>query len=292
MSIYRKAVIGLIRPYIKRELPGWGYLYRTLVGSFEKDWIWRGERERWVKGKLHDYEMSVRIEGWSNRQTFFLERFYDLPTQLLLKRALREGDTFLDIGANEGMITLLGSRLVGPHGKVISFEPNPGPGGILKRSLLRNAILNVELHDVGLGGEEAELSLFVPFVNTGEGSFTAPNDNSKGEYVTCSVLVGDAVIAERSPRLVKIDVEGFEKHVLRGLEGTLKSAKPVICMEMIRGHLARDGQTPEVLYDCLERLGYAASRLVLVNRNELALRPASREWQDGDYVFIHPDNPL
>lgn len=116
-SLYRSAVIGLVRPYTRRELPGWGYLYRNLVGSFEKDLIWRGERERWVRGKLHGYEILVRIEGWSNRHTFFLERFYDLPTQLLLQRALRESDTVVDVGANEGMMTLLGSRLVGSKGR-------------------------------------------------------------------------------------------------------------------------------------------------------------------------------
>lgn len=292
VPLYRSAVIRLVRPYTRRELPGWGVLYRNLVGSFEKDQLWRGERERWVRGKLHGYEMSVRIEGWSNRHTFFVERFYDLPTQLLLRKALREGDTFVDAGANEGMMTLLGSRLVGRTGKVISFEPNPTPGGILKRNLRRNAITNVELHDCGLGEEAAELSLFVPAVNTGEGSFTAPSDDSEGEYVTCPVRVGDEVIGDRSPRLIKIDVEGFEGHVLKGLEGTLKRAKPVICMEMISRHLERDGQTPEGLCGWLKSLGYSGQRMELANRRELALSPMPNEWRDGDYVFAHPDNPL
>ena len=292
LPVYRNVVIAFARPYVKRELPGWGYIYRNLIGSFEKDWIWRGERERWVRGKLHGYEMSLRIEGWSNRHTFFLERFYDLPTQLVLQQALREGDTFVDVGANEGMMTLLGSRLVGHEGKVISFEPGPTPGLILRRNVRRNAITNIELHNAGLGEQAAKLSLFVPTINTGQGSFTVPSDDSEGEYVTCPVLVGDEVIGERTPRLIKIDVEGFEGHVLKGLSSTLERAKPIICMEMIAEHLVRDGQTPESLRGWLERFGYEGKRLELANRHGLALLPMPSDWKDGDYVFTHPDNPL
>jgi FkbM family methyltransferase len=284
---YRHAVIALARPYIRRELPGWGVLYRNLIGSFERDWLWQGAKERWVRGKLHGYEMSVRIGGWSNRATFFLERFYDLPTQLLLQQELKAGDTFVDVGANEGMITLLGSRLVGDAGKVIAFEPNPVPREILERSLRRNSIANVELHAAGLGDVEGELQLFVPRRNSGEGSFTAPEDASAGYYSSCPVWIGDAVIGERLPRLIKIDVEGFEAHVLRGLSGTLERARPIIVMEMIARHLARDGQTPEQICRWLGALGYRGQKLGLVGRENLQLSPMPPEWQDGDYVFIH-----
>jgi hypothetical protein len=115
---------------------------------------------------------------------------------------------------------------------------------------------------------------------------------SGGASVTCPALVGDEVIGERSPRLIKIDVEGFEGHVLKGLTGTLERAKPIICMEMIAGHLARDGETPQGLCKRLERLGYEGKRLELANRHELALLPMPSSWMDGDYVFTHPDNPL
>lgn len=132
------------------------------------------------------------------------------------------------------------------------------------------------------------MSLFVPTINTGEGSFTAPGDDSEGEYMTCPVLVGDEVIGERTPRLIKIDVEGFEGHVLKGLTRTLKSAKPIVCMEMIAGHLARDGQTPESLSEWLERLGYAGKRLELANRHELALLPMPRVARRYRHLRLNP----
>jgi FkbM family methyltransferase len=284
-AIYRNAVIALARPYIRRELPGWGVLYRLLVGAYERDWLWQDEPERWVRGKLHGHEMSVRIGGWSNRSTFFLERFYDLPTQLLLQQELREGDLFVDVGANEGMITLLASRLVGPTGTVVSFEPNPVPREILRRGLQRNRIANVEVHACGLGDEDGELQLFVPRVNSGEGSFTTPTSASEGYYAMCPVRIGDSMLQGRLPKLIKIDVEGFEAHVLRGLRQTLERARPIIVMEMIARHLARDGQDPFDLCLWFEELGYRGQQLALQGRNGLHLLPMPREWQDGDYVF-------
>ena len=286
-QLYRLAVIRLARPYVRRELPGWGVIYRWLVGSHRRDWLWEGERERWTRGKLHGHEMSLRIAGWSNRATFFLERFYDLPTQLLLQRELHEGDTFLDVGANEGMMTLVASQVVGRTGKVIACEPNPIPRGILDRNLQRNRISNVELHGVGLGDKAGELQLFVPRVNTGEGSFTAPRNAKAGEYWLCAVRTGDDLVADRRPRLIKIDVEGFEAHVLRGLRNTLKRDRPIIVMEMIAQHLARDGQDPRDLCQWLSIHGYEGRRLALKGRREFRTEPIGVTWQDGDYVFRH-----
>lgn len=290
--LYRKAVTALVRPYVRRELPGWGILYRRFVGSFERDWLWQGEPPRWVRGKLHGYRMSVRIGGWSNRHTYFLERFYDLPTQLLLKRVLRPGDCFVDIGANEGMMTLLGSHLVGDGGSVISFEPNPVPADILEGNLFENRIGNVTLHRMGLGEAGGTLPLFVPDINTGEGSFSEPTDSTSGTFVACSVGVGDTMLKEAIPRLIKIDVEGFEAQVIAGLHKTIERTKPIVTMELIARHLARAETTPTAILQWFHDAGYTTHRLGLTKRQALDLRPLTPAWRDGDYVFAHPDNPI
>src|SRR6202165_822638 len=166
---YQNTLIFLLRPYISRELPGWGYLYRAFIGDYTADARWRGRPPRWIRGKLHQYEMFVDLSQWTNRSTFFLKRLYDLPTQLLLKKLLHEGDLFVDVGANEGMISILAARLVGPTGKVISFEPNPKPRSIFQATIDRNQIKNIDLIPVGLGYQDGTLSLSVPKINTGEG---------------------------------------------------------------------------------------------------------------------------
>ena len=130
-SIRNRAAM-LFRPYISRELPAWGKVYKAAVGDFEADDRWKGHERIWFRGKFHEYEMSLDLGYWSNRATFFLGRYPDLPTQLIMKAYLKPGDTFIDIGANEGMISLLASSLVGRTGKVLSFEPNPRPREVFR----------------------------------------------------------------------------------------------------------------------------------------------------------------
>src|SRR5688572_25684309 len=50
---------------------------------------------------------------------------YELPLQQALKRELKPGDTFFDVGANAGFFTLIAARLVGPTGKCVAFDPAP-----------------------------------------------------------------------------------------------------------------------------------------------------------------------
>ncbi len=286
--LYTAAAIAVVRPYVRREWLGWGFLYRNLIGDFRRDWLWRGQRQRWVRGKLHGYEMSVRIDGWSNRATYFLERFYDLPTQLLLMKLLRAGGTFVDVGANEGMMSLLASRLVEPGGKVISFEPNPVPRAILEAAIERNGIGNISVRAAGIGDAEGSFDLFVPRINTGEGSFVA-SPNADGETVTCKVLLGDNELEGVTPELIKIDVEGFEMRVLRGLQATLVRARPVVVMEMIAGHLARDGGTPADVATMFESLNYVGRKLAITGKGRakrLAFEDVPDLWCDGDYVWI------
>jgi FkbM family methyltransferase len=228
--------------------------------------------------------MSLRINGWSNRATFFLERFYDLPTQLLLKQTLQSGDLFVDVGANEGMMSLLGSRLVGYTGRVIAFEPNETPRGIFQANVARNGITNIDIKAAGLGEKSGMLDLFVPSINTGEGTFT-PTGRSDGVRIKCPVVVGDDVLDGEKPRLIKIDVEGFELNVLRGLKKTLVEKRPIVVMEMIEEHLARASTSPQELISFLAELGYSGRRIDLQGRRTLAFRDIPSPWVDGDYVW-------
>jgi FkbM family methyltransferase len=295
--LVNQATILMLRPYISRELPGWGYLYQNLIGDYRAEERWKGTKRRWVRGKLHGYEMPLDLGLWSNRASFFLGRYYDLPTQLALMALLRPGDTFVDIGANQGMISLLASRLVGTSGKVVAFEPNPAPRAKFEATLARNAISNVVLHPVGLGDAAAVLELRVPRMNSGEGSFGVPDYNEADmETIPCQVLPGDELLGAVTPRLIKIDVEGYELHVLRGLEATLARARPFLITELISKHLANAGVRLETLTDFLGERGFKAFRLHLRShgmKKSLALVPEKLEGEiSGDFLWASVDTPL
>lgn len=287
LAVHNAALLRIVRPYVRRELPGWGYIYRFFVGDYRRDKFWQHQRDRWIAGKMHGYEMSLRIGGWSNRSAFFLDRFYDLPTQLLIQQVLQSGDIFVDVGANEGMISLVAARCVGSLGRVIAFEPNPAPRAIFERNILRNNINNVEIRPTGLGDLNSVLDLFVPEINSGEGTFTTLR-GLRGRSVACPVTVGDEALKGVRPQLIKIDVEGFEAHVLRGLQQTIERARPAICIELVRAHLARDGETPETVIEMLDSMGYKGRKLATERhrlKHRLVLREMPVRCEDGDYLF-------
>src|SRR4051794_9977527 len=103
--------VNIVRPYATLGLPGWGRLMDVFVER-RGDSPWSGTEPIWARGKLHGYEMLLDLKSWPSRNTYFTGSYYDHGTQTLLMKKLRRGDVFVDIGANEGMISLLASRLV------------------------------------------------------------------------------------------------------------------------------------------------------------------------------------
>lgn len=68
----------LALPYARLELPGWGQLLKK-VGVYRNE-LWEHTLTRTIRGKWHGYLMTLDLSNWSERQTYFLGRFYDLPT--------------------------------------------------------------------------------------------------------------------------------------------------------------------------------------------------------------------
>ncbi len=258
----QEAIILLTKPYISRELPGWGFLYRNLVGAYERDWVWQGARPRLVRDKMHGYTHLLNISKWADRSAFFLNRWYDLPAQLLVRQVIKAGDTILDVGANRGMFALCASHAAGPSGRVICFEPNPAVAQQIALSVQRNGIANIDIRGYGLSDADETLSLSIPQINSGEASF-AVDDYAGSAHVAAQVKIGDEVVAGLHPILIKIDVEGFEERALRGLRRSIAQAKPLIITEIIEAKLLAAGSSRAGIESLLKDLGYEGRRIAL-----------------------------
>lgn len=147
-------------------------------------------------------------------------------------RRWRERVNFFDIGANVGEFsTFMASRATTVH----AFEPNGDLVGRLRAHVARNDLRNVSLHAIALGEDDhrAELGSGFPG-NPGSRSLMWTMPGAAGEPV--QVRRGDTYFADADlPRLdiVKIDVEGYEKPVVRGLSARLRADRPIILMELI-----------------------------------------------------------
>ena len=253
--IAQEALIFWLRPYIERELPKWGTIYRALVGTPRTDTFWQDAGSRKVSNKWFGFETTSDLSNWTDRSTFFLRRWYDLPSQLLIHSAAGRGGVVVDVGANRGDFTLAAAAIVGPQGKVISFEPNPHMAAILRHDIYVNQFANVQVCQAGLADEKTVLSLQVPVVSSGGGTFgllEIPND----PIANVAVEIGDDVIGDIRPDLIKTDVEGFEVKVIRGLRQTIELSRPVILTEVLEDTLRRCGSTREELFSLMTSLNY------------------------------------
>lgn len=296
MNLQQFTLLAL--PYARLELPGWGKLLKKAGVISTDDKLWGRAPTQTIRGKWHGYLMTLDLSDWGERQTYFLGRYFDLETQLLIKAAVKPGDSFIDIGANIGMITLLAARCVGPTGLVHAFEPNPMVFERLQAAVADNELSQVTLHPYGLSDQQAELTLSVVTEHTGMGTLGQVTEKDQpliSKQYQVPVYRGDDVLSNKlsGVTFVKLDVEGFETHVIRGLSSTLRRFRPVVLTEIIAGYLERADSSVEELCEVMHDYGYEAFNMEIKRAtwcHRLRLRKVSDHEMTDNVAWLHPDS--
>lgn len=178
-----------------------------------------------------------------------------------IERRLSPGDTFVDVGANIGYFTLLAADRVGPLGRVVSIEPMPEIFDHLSAHVTANTRGNVRLiSEAAVGpGEEGPVTLYWGGDdNAGSTGLIRRQPNSRSTTVAGRTLALILTDEEREhARIIKIDVEGVEMRVLRGLglESGRFSKSMELVVEVSDGDNAGDAS---MLVDYMRHLGYVA----------------------------------
>ena len=178
---------------------------------------------------------------------------YEKGTIQLLNEFLKSGSTFLDIGANIGLMSSIASKIVGASGKVLAVEANPKTIEILQHNLALNKAENVSIFPFALGSEKGSATLFENWnVNRGGASLLS-QDQQEGIEVPVEKL--DDIFENDKIDLIKIDVEGFELEVLKGGIELLKKQLPVLIIEVSQQRENEVGVTPKEIADFVRSLG-------------------------------------
>lgn len=163
--------------------------------------------------------------------------YFESANQRFVVDELGARDTFVDVGANVGFFTLLGSRSVGRSGRVVAFEPLRRNVELLERHLALNRVANAVV-------VRSALSDHAGYEGFGSGSSPSMARLSKDGAEKVEVTTLDAALAALDVgevRLIKIDVEGAEAEVLAGAARTLSQNPPpslVIATHGYRAHAA------------------------------------------------------
>lgn len=155
---------------------------------------------------------------------------YEEGTLDIIRRLLRPGDNFVDVGASIGLMSLTASVSVGERGKVLAFEPTARRYLQLKLAIEANQITNIFPFQLGLGSSARETTIHHDRVSP---SMVGKGSANHAEQVNVECL--DTILEQQKIseiRMIKIDVEGFEFEVLEGAHKLLGSPNaPAICIE-------------------------------------------------------------
>lgn len=181
-----------------------------------------GKYLMWVDA--HDHGLSPHL---------IMQGYWEIWITQVLARMATPGTTAIDIGANVGYYTLLLAEAVGPSGKVISFEPNPRIGAMLRMSVSIN----------GFGSRVLVRDEAVSASNSGRLTFAIPKHEPKNaalvadevhrrafvhafgedlDFVDVPLISLDSLQLE-NVGVVKIDAEGAERDIWNGMQQTIRS---------------------------------------------------------------------
>lgn len=170
---------------------------------------------------------------------------------------VKNKSNILDVGVNIGETVLSFSR-INPGGQIYGFEPVPFLFEKAIRNISLNQKSNINLFNLALSDQNGQLS-FDMAKNLNSGSISMNKDLTKGSMIVNAVTL-DNFVQEHNITdidLIKIDVEGFELNVLKGAQNVLRTAKPVLFVEVVDTYLKRQNVNASMLIRYLQDLGYS-----------------------------------
>ncbi|MCW3994785.1 MAG: FkbM family methyltransferase [Candidatus Bathyarchaeota archaeon] len=208
-------------------------------------------------------------QGAIHQELYEFRKREPICTDLLMNSLiLKEGDTVLDIGANIGYYVLVESQLVGKSGKVYAVEPVSSNFRLLERNVQLNNLSNVSMFRRAFGGRYEESEIFV----CDKSNLCA----MKADAVGGKILGKERIIVETvdnffkdkaPPNLIRMDVEGYEYEIFKGMTKTLKG-NPRILVELHYGRPFLEPERVDEIFSLLAKNDFHVRFAVFENKVE------------------------
>lgn len=208
----RQATIGEVAlSWALRHLPIKHGAHRILDRVFPSP---RVDADQLVAFDFHGKALTLDVSDLVGWHFFMLRSFDPEVVETLVKFAGTDGEVFWDIGANNGACSYQIAHAL-PGCSIVAVEPQHELSALTRMNLVElNA--NAIVLPVGLGEEELEMDLHIPFGNKGAASLLSQGGDIIKVMIKTAQWVKDSS-RYGWPTLVKIDVEGFEPKVIRSL---------------------------------------------------------------------------
>lgn len=209
-------------------------------------------------------KMNVDLRDLIQSYLFYFGIWEPTLTDFIRNR-LSHGDVFVDVGANIGYFSCLASKRVGPSGAVYSVEASPQVYAALLKNLEQNNLSNVTAYNKAVHEEKSSISLYIaPDTNIGATTTYIDRDdlNYQDEVQVEADSLDNIVPFDKltKARIIKVDVEGAEWFVFKGIEKSLEafSDKTEWLIEISPRALKSQGGNLEDLLAAFNKHGYKA----------------------------------
>lgn len=219
-----------------------------------EDRLWFALRFGW-KRQIHIRTARADFHLWTTSRTakqhffpYYQSRLlYETPVVALLEKLCAPDTFFLDIGANVGYYTLLAAQVCG---RVAAFEVDPALVAELERNVQLNGVGNVQIVCAAVWSGEGQVFGFAARKHNKSMNALCPPENGSVFAPGLSIDTFCAQSGGAWPDVAKIDVEGAEGHVLRGMARALHSIR-VLFVELHPDALPAFGDSVQSVLDLL-----------------------------------------
>ena len=210
---------------------------------------------------------------------------YEKSESKIMEEEIKVGNIVVDVGANIGLHTLNMARIVGNTGQVFAFEPDPSNFKILEKNVKVNNYQNIILEQKAVGDKHGRTTLYQSD-HPGMHRIFPQTKQAKGqvqvELTSLDKYFIDSNLVDKI-NFIKIDVEGLEFSVLKGMKNILKNNKKIkILFEFMPKNTMEAGFTPIELLNYLTSYDFklfcideSTKKLLHVSNNEEVLKLCS-----------------
>ncbi len=171
----------------------------------------------------------------------------------IMHSILEPGQVIVDIGANIGYYALMEAKIVGPSGKVYAIEPVSENVDILIRNVKINDYKNVDVYHLAIGSTEGLSKIYLSDRRNWH-SMINNDDNDRSEEIQV-VRLDTFLLNKLKPDLVRMDVEGFEGEIIKGMVDTLSSTRNMKLFIEVHPHIMKKDDVV-LFFKTLENAGY------------------------------------
>ena len=198
----------------------------------------------------------------------------------IMKEELEKGDIVVDIGANIGYYALIEAKIIGSKGMVYAIEPSPRNFERLQRNVKLNDCSNMALYQTAIGDRRGIEHLNIS-LHSNLNSVTINKNKKTIDRMEVNIITLDEFLkGKQYPNLIRMDLEGYEYNVIKGMKNTLKDKKSLKLFIEFHPHLIDRKKTLFVL-KTLKDNGFETKKITrCFTETEMKVR------NDFDYSYL------